>query len=164
MKLYTLTYNANQPTIQQLNVPTNTSFLIGVKATRNGVPVEIDTSKAVLIADNGDQTSADEELTNGYVTFQMNSTDEASLTTYSLDVDGDSLGDFKVILNIVKSGVGETSDIDAVEAKIPTKTSQLTNDSGYITSLQVKPSEGWRGYADRAQGSIALYGRENNYT
>jgi len=37
--------------------------------TRNGLPVEIDTSKAVLIADNGDQTSADEELTNGYVTF-----------------------------------------------------------------------------------------------
>ena len=98
------------------------------------MPVEIDTSKAVLIADNGDQTSADEELTNGYVTFQMNSTDDASLTAYSLDVDGDSLGDFKVILNIVKSNVGETSDIDAVEAKIPTKTSQLTNDSSYITS------------------------------
>lgn len=93
----------------------------------------------------------------------MNSTDDASLTTYSLDVDGDSLGDFKVILNIVKSNVGETSDIDAVEAKIPTKTSQLSNDSGYITSAQVKPSEAsyLQGYADHAVGSIVLYGRNS---
>ena len=38
---------------------------------------------------------------------------------------------------------------DKVQNKpeIPAKTSQLVNDSGYITSAEVKPSEDYEGYA-----------------
>lgn len=36
MKLYTLNYNCNVPTTQQINVPTNTDYKVGIKVTRNG--------------------------------------------------------------------------------------------------------------------------------
>ena len=36
MKLYTLTYDCNQPTVQQINIPTNTDYKVGIKVTRNG--------------------------------------------------------------------------------------------------------------------------------
>lgn len=36
MKLYTLTYDCNTPTKQQVNIPTNTDYKLGVKVKRNG--------------------------------------------------------------------------------------------------------------------------------
>lgn len=36
MKLYTLTYDCNTPTKQQINVPTNTDYKLGIKVRRNG--------------------------------------------------------------------------------------------------------------------------------
>lgn len=38
--------------------------------------------------------------------------------------------------------------------EIPTKTSELVNDSGYITSAEVKPSEDYEGYALNAQNAV----------
>lgn len=45
---------------------------------------------------------------------------------------------------------------DKVDGKpeIPSKTSQLVNDSGYITSAEVKPSEDYEGYALNAQNAV----------
>lgn len=111
MKLYTINFNYNQPVPQKFTISTNTNFLIGVKATRNGEPVEIDPTEAVLIAKNGNQTRADEVLTNGYVTFQIGTTDTPYYTEYGLDVNGDEVRDFKIMLNVVKGDVG---DIDAI--------------------------------------------------
>ncbi len=36
MKLYTLTYDCNNPVVQQINVPTNTDYKVGVKVIRDG--------------------------------------------------------------------------------------------------------------------------------
>ena len=36
MKLYTLTYDCNTPTKQQVNIPTNTDYKLGIKVRRNG--------------------------------------------------------------------------------------------------------------------------------
>ena len=36
MKFYNLTYDCNQPTAQQVNIPTNTDYKLGVKVKRNG--------------------------------------------------------------------------------------------------------------------------------
>lgn len=36
MKLYTLTYDCNTPTKQQVNIPTNTDYKVGIKVKRNG--------------------------------------------------------------------------------------------------------------------------------
>ena len=45
---------------------------------------------------------------------------------------------------------------DRVQNKpeIPTKTSELVNDSGYITSAEVKPSEDYEGYALNAENAV----------
>lgn len=45
---------------------------------------------------------------------------------------------------------------DKVDGKpeIPVKTSQLVNDSGYITSAEVKPSEDYEGYALNAENAV----------
>lgn len=36
MKFNTITYDANLPTVQQVNVPTNSDYKIGMKVKRNG--------------------------------------------------------------------------------------------------------------------------------
>lgn len=138
MKLYTINFNYNQPVPQKFTISTNTNFLIGVKATRNGQPVEIDPTEAVLIAKNGNQTHADEVLTNGYVTFQLGTTDTPYYTEYGLDVNGDEVRDFKIMLNVVKGDVG---DIDAIGMTsvtwddIQDKPDVLTPSSSEITEL-----------------------------
>lgn len=138
MKLYTINFNYNQPVPQKFTISTNTNFLIGVKATRNGQPVEIDPTEAVLIAKNGNQTRADEVLTNGYVTFQMGTTDTPYYTEYGLDVNGDEVKDFKIMINVVKGDVG---DIDAIGMTsvtwddIQNKPDVLTPSSSEITEL-----------------------------
>ena len=55
---------------------------------------------------------------------------------------------------------------DKVEGKpeIPAKTSQLENDSGYITSAEVEPSEEYEGYAFNAENAVnALYASAAGY-
>ena len=55
---------------------------------------------------------------------------------------------------------------DKVNGKpeIPTKTSQLVNDSSYITSADVKPSEEYEGYALNAENALsASYSRYADY-
>ena len=36
MKLYTLEYDCNSPVVQQINVPTNTDYKVGVKFVKDG--------------------------------------------------------------------------------------------------------------------------------
>lgn len=36
MKFYTLDFDCNTPTVQQVNVPTNTDYKVGIKVKRNG--------------------------------------------------------------------------------------------------------------------------------
>lgn len=55
---------------------------------------------------------------------------------------------------------------DKVEGKpeIPAKTSELVNDSGYLTPAEVKPSEDYEGYALNAENALsASYSRYADY-
>ena len=55
---------------------------------------------------------------------------------------------------------------DKVQNKpeIPAKTSQLVNDSGYVTSAEVEPSEDYEGYAFNAENAVnALYASTAGY-
>lgn len=67
----------------------------------------------------------------------------------------------------VKSETSSSSEIStAFETKadissIPTKTSQLSNDSDFITSRQVQPYDPIIGYAKNSLGSLFLFGRNN---
>lgn len=82
MNFYTLTYDANLPTTQQINVPTNTDYKVGVKVRRNGELLDLDPEDVTLGA-----LSADAEKTNGYVTFTKEAGDEASMEMFNLSVD-----------------------------------------------------------------------------
>lgn len=111
MKLYTINFNYNEPAPRQLYIPTNTTYMVGIKATRNGAAVEIDPTKAVLVSKDGNTVTADSVTTNGYVTFQLGTQDTARYIEYGLDVDGDEVRDFKLMVTVKKDDIG---DIDAV--------------------------------------------------
>lgn len=82
MNFYTLTYDANLPTKQQINVPTNTDYKVGVKVVKDGELVALKSSDVTL-----GTLSADTELEDGYVTFTKAAGDNASYTKLDLDVD-----------------------------------------------------------------------------
>ena len=111
MKLYTINFNYNEPAPRQLYIPTNTTYMVGIKATRNGAAVEIDPTKAVLVSKDGNTVTADSVTTNGYVTFQLGTQDTARYIEYGLDVDGDEVKDFKLMVNVKKEDIG---DVDAI--------------------------------------------------
>ena len=100
--------------------------------------MEIDPTEAVLIAKNGNQTRADEVLTNGYVTFQMGTADTPYYTEYGLDVNGDEVKDFKIMLNVVKGDVGDVDSVGLTTVTwddIQDKPDVLTPSSSEITEL-----------------------------
>lgn len=81
MKFYTLTYDANQPTVQQVNIPTNTDYKIGVKVRSNGEILDLNPEDMTL-----GTLTADARKTNGYVTFTKEAGDTASYTQETLDI------------------------------------------------------------------------------
>ena len=81
MKLYTLTYDCNRPTSQQINVPTNTDYKLGIKVKRNGAYQNLKPAEVTL-----GTLSADEDDINGYTTFTMSAGDDASYTQETLDI------------------------------------------------------------------------------
>ena len=81
MKLYTLTYDANLPTKQQINVPTNTDYKLGIKVRRNGEVQSLGPNSVML-----GTLSADAQKTNGYVTFTLSADDNASYTSEQLNI------------------------------------------------------------------------------
>lgn len=109
MKLYTLTYDDARPTKQQVNIPTNSDYKIGIKVIGSkdagkivkwGVYSEDATvlaeafnlypQQVTLVGDDGSTISADPELTNGYVTFTLKAGDEAKFTKYKVQVKNDT--------------------------------------------------------------------------
>lgn len=81
MKLYTLEYDCNKPAVQQINVPTNTDYKVGVKIRRNGEIQSLGTDSITLGG-----LSADADKTNGYVTFTKSTGDSTSYTSENLDI------------------------------------------------------------------------------
>ena len=81
MKFYTLTYDCNKPTTQQINVPTNTNYKVGIKVLRNGKEQNLKPAEVTLGA-----LSADEGDINGYLTFTGKTGDEASYAQETLDI------------------------------------------------------------------------------
>ena len=82
MKLYTLAYDCNRPMPQQINVPTNTDYKVGVKIVRNGKQSILATNEVTL-----DNLSADAEKTNGYVTFTESAGDTPSYVSKTISID-----------------------------------------------------------------------------
>ena len=81
MKFYTLDFDCNSPMTQQVNVPTNTDYKIGIKVKRNGAYQSLKPAEVTL-----GTLSADEGDVNGYTTFTFSAGDEASYTRDMLDI------------------------------------------------------------------------------
>lgn len=82
MTFYTLKYDVLCPTVQQLNIPTNTDYKVGVKVARGVDEVDLGDGRGVTL---GGLSS--EGLEDGYVTFAKSSGDEASLGEDTVSVD-----------------------------------------------------------------------------
>ena len=81
MNFYTLDYDCNTPVTQQINVPTNTDYKVGIKVTRNGKLVTLNSAEVAL-----DGLSSDREKTNGYMTFTNSTSDTPSFVQKNLDI------------------------------------------------------------------------------
>jgi hypothetical protein len=87
MNFYTLEYDCNTPTTQQINAPTNTDYKVGMKVRRNGEVQSINPSALTVMAQDGTVLSVDSEKTNGYVTITRASGDNASFKQYDVKID-----------------------------------------------------------------------------
>ena len=67
MKLYTLEYSFNKPTQQTITVGTNTDYMIGVSAVKNGELINLQPQDVTLTI--GENVLTSEKLINGYVVF-----------------------------------------------------------------------------------------------
>ena len=67
MKLYTLEYSFNKPTQQTITVGTNTDYMIGVSAVKNGELLDLRPQDVTLTM--GENVLTSEKLINGYVIF-----------------------------------------------------------------------------------------------
>ena len=86
MNFYTLEYDCNTPTVQQINVPTNSDYKIGMKVKRNGSVQSIKPSEFTITGTDGTTLSADPEKTNGYVTITKDSGDNASFKQFGVHI------------------------------------------------------------------------------
>lgn len=114
MKIYTLTYDDARPTKQQVNIPTNSDYKIGIKvfshrnegkpnavtSTVNPNPPKVIAedlhllpSQISLVADDGTTISADSEIVNGYVTFTLKTDDNPSFKNYKVRVQNDTFNE-----------------------------------------------------------------------
>lgn len=75
MKFYNLKFDCNAPTKQQINIPTNTDYKVGIKVMRNGKQSILSPSEITL-----GTLSADSDKTNGYVTFTEQAGDAPAMT------------------------------------------------------------------------------------
>ena len=67
MKLYTLEFSFNKPTQQTITVGTNTDYMIGVSAVKNGQLIDLQPQDVTLTI--GENVLTSEKLINGYVVF-----------------------------------------------------------------------------------------------
>ena len=67
MKLYTLEYSFNKPMQQTITVGTNTDYMIGVSAVKNGELLDLRPQDVTLAI--GENVLTSDKLINGYVVF-----------------------------------------------------------------------------------------------
>lgn len=145
MNFLTLEYDCNMPVTQQINVPTNSDYKVGIKVKKDGEIQTVPSSTVKLI--HGDTTlSADAEKTNGYVTFTRSANDNASCKEYTVDVD--------------------TTDYTTIHGGTKRTSSSLLMDNFYLSSYPELSGQSIYGQNIRVLYSDAEDGdyKEINYT
>lgn len=84
MKIYTVEYDANRPSLKQVNIPNYSNAKIGIEVISNNEKIEL-TKDNVKLTSGGTTLSADGEY-NGYVTVPVSVGDCGSDTMYKVDI------------------------------------------------------------------------------
>ena len=123
MKIYSQTIDLSKTTPQNFYVPPHSKFKLGVKLAQSiDFTVKLD----------GAALASDGEI-DGFKTFSLESTNPGN-TTYAVEAaNGQKV---KILQTTTNSTVFD------VDEEIPTKTSQLDNDSGYTTQEYVDDAIG----------------------
>ena len=87
MNFYTLTYDADLPAVQLVNVPTNTDYKVGMTVKRNGEVQQLGPDEFTITSEDGTTLSVDANKTNGYVTFTQASNDDANFRQLSIAIE-----------------------------------------------------------------------------
>lgn len=143
MKLYTLEFNCNTPTTQQVNIPTNTDYMVGIKVTKNGEVLDIDPEEMTLGG-----TEADATKTNGYVTFTMASGDSPKYESkvVAIEMEDGFQTTFKLNINVYKSQQGDIGGAGGgvteqwVEDYVSAETSAFVTDTELGAVLEAYPT------------------------
>lgn len=138
MKLYTLEFNCNTPTTQQVNIPTNTDYKVGIKVTKNGEVLDIKPTEMTLGG-----TAADATKTNGYVTFTMASGDSAKYESkvVAIEMEDGFKTTFTLNINVYKSQQGDIGGAGGgvteqwVEDYVSAETSAFVTDTDMGTAI-----------------------------
>lgn len=168
MKFYNLKFNANAPAAQQINVPTNTDYKLGVKVIQNGKELELSSSNVVL-----DNLSADEQKTNGYLTFTLSADDNAHIAQRLLSVDYTPLSAQEISIQKAQN-IGVTTVLSAEAPDLIGK--ELTPKDYYVsyiktdidnapTSADVEASyQSYRDYFnDKPSAQLIVFAGTTNY-
>ena len=138
MKLYTLEFNCNKPTTQQVNIPTNTDYKVGIKVTKNGEVLDIKPTEMTLGG-----TTADVAKTNGYVTFTMASGDSAKYESkvVAIEMEDGFKTTFTLNINVYKSQQGDIGGAGGgvteqwVESYVSAETSAFVDNLGGVEGI-----------------------------
>ena len=95
MKLYTTRYDANAPSRQQINIPTNSNYMVGVKVVKNGRECLLNPDEVKLDGQDAEKTKLD-----GYVVFNRATGDNASMNDTTLSVDYTPLSAENIVTSI----------------------------------------------------------------
>lgn len=174
MKLYTLTYDDARPTKQQVNIPTNSDYKIGIKvfSHRNeGKPNQKITAsnpnparviaedlhllppQVSLVADDGTTISADSEIVNGYVTFTLKTDDNPSFKNYKVRVQNDT---FNEVLFAESSG--------NTQGRVQTRSVAINCDTPITLYPSDKVLRGKPNDLEVAYGCISFVGNNVRFT
>ena len=82
MNFTTIEFDCNTPTTQQINVPTNTDYKVGIKVKKDGEVVNISPENVTV-----GEYELDADKTNGYVTYKASTGDDASFTQLDVKID-----------------------------------------------------------------------------
>ena len=113
MKFYTLDFDCNAPVTQQVNVPTNTDYKVGIKVKRNGAYQNLKPAEVTLGA-----LSADEGDVNGYTTFTFSAGDNASYIQETIDIQHGYEAGFSQPAYVEQNTTGATLPVVLVSADL----------------------------------------------
>ena len=143
MKLYTLEYSFNKPTQQTITVGTNTDYMIGVSAVKNGQLIDLQPQDVTLTI--GENVLTSEKLINGYVIFDYSqgrtpTSEIVKVTILDTPFELLIIGKFSSKGDVgVSGGVTEESDPVFVEKCLSADSIALGNgaSSPYVGSIAI---------------------------